>query len=206
MALKVTELEGIIDHVFPKAKTPSGRECCMSNVTRESVPADALLMTYRGGPHPERWGRYADCFSVSVERAVTLPEFVFAFYTSRIFKAERLVLKALLGASSTDAQALALATGSENSFAVWRVGDRTATQLLMCDQYQRTRSWFRVVPLDNDSTRLQFGSAVAERSGRQGSSREMGFAFGLLLGFHVVYSKALLWAASVSVTKNSHPH
>ena len=172
----------------------------MSTVTRDSVPADTLLVTYKGGRHPERWGRYADCFSVSVERAVTLPEFVFAFYTSPPFKAERLVLRVLLGASSTDEQALALATGTENSFAVWRVGDRTATQLLMCDRYERTRSWFRVVPLDNGSTRMQFGSAVADRSGPQGS-REMGSGFGLLLGFHVVYSKILLRAASAGVTK-----
>jgi hypothetical protein len=175
----------------------------MSTVTRDSLPADALLVTYEGGRHPERWGRYADCFSVSVDRAVTLPEFVFAFYTSPLFKVERLILRALLGASSTDEQALALATGTENSFAVWRVGDRTATQLLMCDRYERTRSWLSVVASGNGSTRLQFGSAVAERSGPQGT-REMSFGFGLLLGFHVVYSKLLLRAASVSVTKSTY--
>ncbi len=156
-------------------------------------------MTYRGGQHPDRWGRYGDCFSVTVDRAVSLSEFVFAFYTSRVFRLERLILGALLGASSTDAKARALADASTDVFAVWRVGERTATQLLMCDRYERTRSWFRVIPLDQNRTRLQFGSAVADRPGERGSSRKMGAGFGALLWFHVLYSKALLQAAAVGV-------
>src|ERR1700730_248683 len=34
-------------------------------VVREPVPEDALLKTYRGGVHPERWRKYGDCYFVS---------------------------------------------------------------------------------------------------------------------------------------------
>jgi hypothetical protein len=60
----------------------------------------------------------------------------------------------------------------------------------MCDRYERTRSWFRIVPKDGACTLLQFGSAVAAA----GAGRRIG-GFRLLLGFHVVYSQLLLHAA-----------
>src|ERR1700692_1862150 len=121
---------------------------------REPVPEDALLKTYRGGVRPERWGEYGDCFSVVVDRTVRLADFVSAFYTSPVFRIERLILRALLGTRSSDSDARALADGSAAAFAVWYVGERTATQLLMCDRYERTRSWFRVVALSGGRTLL----------------------------------------------------
>ena len=167
----------------------------MSSIMRDAVPEDALLKTYRGGVHPERWGGYGDCFSVTVDRTVNLAEFVFAFYTSPLFRIERRML-ALIGAPSSDVAARALADGSAASFAVWYVGDRTATQLLMCDRYERTRSWFRVVPKGGACTLLQFGSAVVA-----GSGRRIG-GFRLLLGLHVLYSQLLLRAAKVALVKS----
>lgn len=159
------------------------------------VADDSLLRTYRGGKHPERWGHYGDCFSASVDRAVTLSEFVLAFYTSPVFRVERLILRILAGAASTDGEARALAEGRGESFAVWTVGARTVDQLLMCDRYGKTRSWFRVVPLAASGTVLQFGSAVAGRprgDGAWGMSR----TFGVLLGLHRMYSRALLKVAA----------
>jgi hypothetical protein len=175
----------------------------MFSIAREAVPQDALLRTFRGGAHPERWGGYGDCFSVTVDRAVNLADFVFAFYTSPLFCIERWMLRALVGARSSDAAARALADGSAASFAVWYVGDRTATQLLMCDRYERTRSWFRVVPMDGARTLLQFGSAVAAASGGgagAGAGRRIG-GFRLLLGFHVMYSQLLLHAAKIALVR-----
>jgi hypothetical protein len=157
-------------------------------------------MTYRGGERPERWGRYGDCFAVTVHRVVNLAEFVFAFYSSPVFRIERLMLRVLLGAPSSDSDARAVAEGSGGSFAVWYVGERTATQLLMCDRYERTRSWFRVVPMSGDRTLLQFGSAVAAR-GVETRPGSRGGGFRLLLGFHVLYSQALLHAAKLGVMK-----
>ena len=88
------------------------------------VAEDSLLRPYRGGKHPEGWGHYGDCFSVSVDRAVMLGEFVLAFYTSPVFRMERLILRILTGAASTDGEARALAEGRVESFAVWTVGGR----------------------------------------------------------------------------------
>ena len=158
-------------------------------------------MTYRGGARPERWGRYGDCFAVTVDRAVNLAEFVFAFYSSLVFRIERLILHVLIGAPSSDSDARAVAGGSGGSFAVWYVGERTATQLLMCDRYERTRSWFRVVPMSGGRTLLQFGSAVAASGVETRSGSRGGGGFRLLLRFHVLYSQALLHAAKRGVMK-----
>jgi hypothetical protein len=173
----------------------------MLSVTQGALPEDSLLRTYRGGARPELWRGQGDCFAVSVDRVVSLKEFVFAFYTSPIFRIERLILGILAGARSTDIQARRLADGAGCSFAVWRAGERTATQLLMCDRYERTRSWFRVVPLNDAKTLLQFGSAVASGSGDSSAKGLRGGFFRLLLKFHVVYSQVLLHAAKLGVKR-----
>ena len=58
----------------------------MFSIAREAVPEDSLLKTHRGAVSPERWGNYGDCFSVRVDRVVSLADFVFAFYTSPLFR------------------------------------------------------------------------------------------------------------------------
>jgi hypothetical protein len=174
----------------------------MFSVTKDAVPDDALLRTYCDGAHPERWRESGDCFVTSVDRVVSLAEFVFAFYTSPIFRIERVILGILAGAPSTDADARRLADTSGMSFAVWRVGRRTATQLLMCDRYERTRSWFRVVPLSDGKTLLQFGSAVASRSAKRPATGLRANLFHVLLKFHVIYSKVLLHAAKRGAMRN----
>jgi hypothetical protein len=65
---------------------------------------------------------------------------------SLVFRIERGILALVASAPSSDAQARAVAVGSSKDFAVWRVAERTATQLLMCDRYESTRSRFGVVP------------------------------------------------------------
>jgi hypothetical protein len=171
----------------------------MRSITRESVPDDALLRTFRGGTHPERWGRYADCFAVDVDRNVTLAEFVFAFYTSPLFCIERGLLRLLINAPSSRSDARAVADGTADTFAAWYVGQRTATQLLMCDRYERTRSWFRVEPRSGGGTHLQFGSTVAAKRGEQPEVPERPAGFRVLLAFHVAYSRALLRAAEANL-------
>jgi hypothetical protein len=177
----------------------------MFSITQGAVPDAALLRRYQGGLRPECWRESGDCFMVSVHRVVSLAEFVFAFYTSPVFRVERLILDLLAGAPSTDTEARSLAEGSGTSFAIWRVGERTTTQLLMCDRYERTRSWFRVVPLDDGKTLLQFGSAVASRIGTRTATRARGSWFRLLLKFHVVYSQILLHASKRAVMRTGQP-
>jgi hypothetical protein len=94
----------------------------MFSVTQAAVPDDALLRTYGGGVRPECWRESGDCFGVSVDRVVSLAEFIFAFYTSPVFRLERIILGFLAGAPSTDSEARCLAEGFGTSFAVWRVG------------------------------------------------------------------------------------
>jgi hypothetical protein len=173
----------------------------MFSITQHPVPDDALLRTYHGGARPECWQGQGDCFAVSLDRVVSLTDFVFAFYTAPVFRIERVILALLAGAPSTDTEARLLADGSGRSFAVWRVGERTATQLLMCDRYERTRSWFRVMPLGDGKTLLQFGSAVASRRRDDWGTGRRGRSFRLLMKFHVVYSQVLLDAARRGLMK-----
>jgi hypothetical protein len=151
--------------------------------------------------HPQRWGSYADCFSVKVDGSVTLAELVFAFYTSPLFRIERFLLRVLAKAPSGRAIARALADGDADKFAIWYVGQRTATQLLMCDRFEQTRSWFCVEPLDDGGTCLRFGSAVAARRDPKSGAPTHASGFALLLGFHVVYSRALLHAARANLRR-----
>ena len=169
----------------------------MPSIKQVAVPADALLCTFRGGRHPQLWHAYRDCFTVSIDGAVTLAQFVMAFYTTPLFRVERWLLGLLARGASTDAEAAAVAAGTGERFAVWSVGARSDSELLMCDRYERTRSWFRIVP-GNSGGRLQtvlyFGSAVAARRAPTGALR-MGAGFGALLAFHRLYSRLLLAAA-----------
>ena len=155
---------------------------------RCDLPPDALLQRHRAS------GAYADCYSTELEHAVSHADYVQAFYTSAVFKLERLILRVFAGRGSTDAQAAALARGEIDRFAAWTVEGRAPNQLLLCDLTRRTRSWLMVVPLPT-GTRLYFGSAVVPvHDPRSGASR-LGFGFSALLGFHKLYSRVLLSAA-----------
>lgn len=150
-----------------------------------SLPESALLARYRDG------GAYTDCYALELPTRVTHEAYVAAFYTTRLFKLERMILRLAVNRPSTDEGARALAAGADADFAAWSVEARAENQLLMCDFMGRTRSWL-MVELLNSGTRLYFGSAVVPKHG----SRGMGFPFDLLLGFHKVYSRALLAAAA----------
>jgi hypothetical protein len=164
----------------------------VTSIRAGELPGGALLGAYRGG------GAYADCFIVDVPRHVTQAEYVNAFYTTALFKVERTLLAWFAARPSSDAQARALADGTSNAFAAWTVEGREADQLLLRDFLGRTRSWLMSAPSGPGApraTRLYFGSAVVSAGrGRTGRAR-MGWAFHALLGFHKMYSRALLRAA-----------
>lgn len=130
---------------------------------------------------------------------MSLPQFVEAFYTTRLFKLERALLTWFAARPSTDLDAKQLALGERNEFAAWRVEERVANQLLLTDVTGRTRSWFMIVPIasadGSAQTRLYFGSAVVTKVDRNTGERSMGFVFKALLGFHKLYSRALLRVA-----------
>jgi hypothetical protein len=163
----------------------------MAAIRSCELPPEALLRKYQQG------GGFADCYVAEVAGAVSQAQFVEAFYTTALFKVERLILARAVAKPSTDAQAAALAGGTAESFAAWRVEGRDARQLLLADYRGRTRSWLMTAPTagsGSGATRLYFGSAVVPVAGPAGE-RRLGLVFQLLLGFHRVYSRALLRAA-----------
>ena len=149
-------------------------------VRAESLPSDALLARYAGNSK-----NYTDCFVKDVAETVSLTDFMAAFYTTPLFKAERLVLKIALRKPSTDADARAVAAGKVDAFAAWTVEDRTNTEALLCDIGGGTRSWFKVEPIEG-GTRLYFGSAVTPGTG---------LLVRALTPLHKVYSRFLLSGA-----------
>ncbi len=157
-------------------------------VVEADPPAGALLHRYGGG------GGYTDCFALTIHGHVTQAAFVEAFYTTPLFKLERLVLAVLLSRPSTDLEARRLAVGESDRFAAWTVEAREADQILLCDFMGATRSWLMSVvdtAAPSPTTRLFFGSAVVPRKGAAG----LGVGFRAMVPFHRLYARALLKAA-----------
>ncbi|MFN9489175.1 MAG: hypothetical protein ACK59Y_05270 [Betaproteobacteria bacterium] len=159
-------------------------------IVAQTLPATALLARHAAS------GAYTDCFCTEIEGCCTHAEFVEAFYTTPLFKLERLILRLALARSSTDAEARQLARGERDQFAAWTVEARAAHQLLLTDMAGRTRSWLMTEALEAGArTRLFFGSAVLTRRDAQGGRHSPGWSFSVLLGVHRLYSRALLAAA-----------
>jgi hypothetical protein len=170
----------------------------MSSIAACTLPETALLARYR------RAGAYTDCYAIDVPFAVSQAAYVEAFYTTWLFRLERRLLSWFVNRPSSDVEAGQLSLGRRDHFAAWHVEDRVADQLLMCDFRQRTRSWLMCVPADDGrAVRLYFGSAVVPIVDGSGEAR-LGLLFRALLGFHKLYSRALLHAA-VSRLSNRSP-
>ncbi len=156
------------------------------------IPCNALLGKYI------KSCTYTDCYVTDIASTVTHVQYVIAFYTTLIFKLERLILKLAISRPSTDAQVAQLATGTLDEFAAWHVEDRCENQLLLCDFKSRTRSWLMVVPIiegNHVRTRLYFGSAVVPVVNPKTGEYSLGFVYRALLGFHKLYSVVLLYGA-----------
>lgn len=166
----------------------------MSSARPCQLPATSLLLRYKEGPG------FTDCYMVEVLGAVTQEAFVEAFYTSPLFKIERVILKYLASMPSTDADARAMACGKLTIFSAWTVEAQSSSQLLLADRTGRTRSWLMTASSAGANqpvkTQLYFGSAVVPRSHKAATKLSMGWEFHALLGFHKLYSRLLLSAAS----------
>ncbi len=171
----------------------------MPSIQPCGLPDGALLRAHRDA------GAYTDCYATDIARAVSRAEYVEAFYTTPLFKAERLLLRWLASMPSTDAQARGLATDATGTFAAWHVEAREADQLLLCDPAGRTRSWLMVSPLDPRDpaagTRLYFGSALVPVVDAATGRPRIPFPHRALMGFHKLYSLALLRAARARLAR-----
>ena len=169
------------------------------------IPPDSLFGRY------VETGAYTDCYVTELPITVTHAQFVEAFYTTALFKLERLLLGLFLSRPSTDAQARQLAEGRLSSFAAWSVESRAENQLVLAAG--RTRSWLMVAAgdgADHSGTRLFFGSAIVPPRTASGTRGGMGLVFTALLGFHKLYSRALLSSARArllgNINRGAHAH
>lgn len=164
----------------------------MTAIVACGLPAGALLRRVADA------GAYTDCHAVEIPQAVSHAEYVEAFYTTWVFKLERLILRLLVSRPSTDAEARQLALGQRDDFAAWSVEARAPDQLLLADFVGRTKSWLMVARNEGSgpgSTRLYFGSAVVPVRDRKSGRSSLGAVHSALLGFHKLYSRVLLRAA-----------
>jgi hypothetical protein len=159
-------------------------------IRRCELPAQALLHRYSGG------GGHADCYCTQVPGEIAHAAFVAAFYTTWLFRVERVILATLARRPSSDDDVRRLAVGDSDGFAAWKVEARAPDQLLLADVIGNTRSWLMVVPGVGVTT-LYFGSAVLPKRPRvAGAAPRMGMLFRALLGFHALYSRTLLATAA----------
>jgi len=167
------------------------------SIERCPISANTLLESYSTN------GAYTDCYVARIPIRVSFPEFIFAFYTTPLFKLERFILRWLVSKPSSDPQVKSLAEGHMNRFAAWRVENRSANELLLCDDSGRTRSWLMTIPDGTPGipqTRLLFGSAVIPTQNAKTGAMSLGWVFQALIGFHRIYSILLLYSAKLRIT------
>ncbi|SEW23472.1 hypothetical protein SAMN04488515_1755 [Cognatiyoonia koreensis] len=150
-------------------------------IAAASLPDHALLRRYA-----DRADCFTDCYVADIGRPVELGTYLCAFYATWVFAPEKALLRVVLGRPARDFDVMPLALGESDRFAAWDVEERAEGQVLLCDLSGRTRSWFMV-----DGTQVYFGSAVVPPY----EGADLGRVFRALLGFHHVYSRALLRAA-----------
>ena len=171
-----------------KGNYPTNGEQSMFSIEKCKVPDNTMLTRYSVD------GTYTDCYTTEIPGLISFPEFVFAFYTTFLFKLERLILRWTVSKPSTDAQARRLADGNIEKFAAWTVESRSENELLMCDFLERTRSWLMIK--DNGArTQLYFGSVVVPIQNSKTGELSLGSGVQALLGFHKIYSVLLLYFA-----------
>ena len=166
----------------------------MPSIEKCIVPPQALLSKYILD------GTYTDSYRTEIQGHISLATYVFAFYTTALFKIEAFILAYSVRRPSNDDQARELAGGARNEFAAWQVESRNDHELLLCDISGRTRSWFMVTH-DDERTQLYFGSAVVPTTDPKTGRSSLGFIYHALLGFHKIYSFLLLYFASRNIPK-----
>jgi len=168
----------------------------MVSIEKCPVPANSLLHKYATNEG------YADCYLTQSNGRISIADFLFAFYTTPLFRLERSILKFVIAKPSTDFEARQLADGTRQDFAAWRVEARNQNEILMCDIHGRTRSWLMVVPMNKANgfqTQLYFGSAVVPRQNLKTGQPSLELRFRALLGFHKIYSILLLHSARSNI-------
>ena len=161
----------------------------MSNITATALPEPAFLNVYEADPHT-----HTDCFQTSIAKNVPLEDFINAFFNSWLFRIERLILKLTVKKPSTDDDIAKLANGTSDSMAAWRTEQRDVDQILLQVPDTPIRTWL-MRQSDGDQTRLYFGSTILPARTDKDGKPAMGHMFIVLMGFHKLYARALLYLA-----------
>lgn len=172
----------------------------MPKIIETDLPHDSLSAKYL------EQGAFVDCYSVEIARDVSLQRYIQAFYSTPLFKLERGILSLVTGRRASDLDAFQLAQGQVNDFSIWRVEERTSTQILMCDSSHKTRSCLMVKKVTSSQksvSRLYFGSVVVPDQVFEDGQGKFGFLFHGLGLFHRWYSRALLKSAYRKLLKEA---
>lgn len=164
----------------------------MKQVIEKENPVGSLI-----AEQAQLAGYYTDCFSIHLDQSVTLPEFINAFYTTPLFRLERLLLSLTVKGRMKDADVTALSRGESDRLAIWQVEARKECEILL--SAGSTKSWLMVAPQEGggDDTQLFFGSVVVpEPPKREGDAPRLGPVFDSLLSAHRIYSRLLLSSAA----------
>ena len=88
-------------------------------------------------------------------------------------------------------------------FSIWKVEERNKNQMLMSVGNGPIRTWlmYSSSGISSGTTRLFFGSAVLPTRRDASGDHKMGRSFHILLGFHKIYSRILLWSAKQKLKK-----
>ncbi len=169
----------------------------MLSIEKCAVLPDSLLASYFENG-------FADSYRTELSGHISLEEFVFGFYTTKLFKLERFILAWTVLKPSNDMQAKELTENKTNKFAAWTVENRRENELLMCDMLERTRSWFMVNQIgtkENPRTQLYFGTGIAPTTKGKTGKSSIGLFFITLLPFHKIYSVLLLYTAKTRIAQ-----
>lgn len=159
----------------------------MIHVSSRPLPEQALLHR-----HAVLAGVQSDAHCVCVPGPVSIAAFVTAFFTSRAFAPEALILRLTLRRATGPVAVAALAEARSSRYAAWHVEERDDTQLLMAVGTGPIRSWWMVCPMPSGKTELWFGSAILPVK----SGTRVSVGFRLLNRFHLTYARFLLRGAA----------
>lgn len=160
-------------------------------ITQTAIPDHSFLAAYA-----QQEGSHIDCFATEIDRPVTLSDLLETFFSTPLFRVERLILRTMTRMPTSDQEVSALANGTSDRFALWRTEARDAQQLLMAVGQGPIRSWWMVSHPMPGQTRLHFGSAVVPTGVDRHGRPVVGGSIRLLKGFHLAYSRLLLRATA----------
>ncbi|NRB30287.1 MAG: hypothetical protein HRU27_06805 [Rhizobiaceae bacterium] len=150
-------------------------------------------------------GGYSDCYYIDIQKDVALSDYILAFFSTPIFRMERLILNLVPSGRSNEQCVLDLAAGTGDKIAGWKTEKRDDSQLLLAVGDGPIRTWLMVQgsPYSETTTRLYFGSAVLPTGMTKEGHPKLAIVFRLFAGLHIFYSRLLLWWAARDLGRKS---